>query len=98
MDQIERQELYCHGCDKYVQFNVDLAFEGNHVFNCPTCGHEHCRVVAGGRITDIRWDHRNNVEATNVSNLTITTSSTSTFAVGRDVFLSQAWANTTDGT
>ena len=88
MDQIERQELYCHGCGKYVQFNVDLALGSNHVFNCPTCGHEHCRVVVGGRITGIRWDSRNisNVVPTS----TITTSLSSTFAVGRDVFLSQA--------
>ena len=54
-----RQELYCHGCDGYVQFVVDLNLNGNHVVHCPNCGHEHCRVVQDGVITDIRWDSRN---------------------------------------
>ena len=54
-----RQELYCHACDGYVQFIVDLSLNGNHVLHCPNCGHEHCRVVRDGVITDIRWDSRN---------------------------------------
>lgn len=28
---IERQELYCHGCGGYVQFNLDLSVDGNYV-------------------------------------------------------------------
>lgn len=54
-----RQELWCHACEHYVQFVVDMRKDGNHVLNCPNCGHEHCRVVKDGRITDIRWDQRN---------------------------------------
>jgi len=54
-----RQELHCHACDRFVQFVVDLDLNGNHVLNCPNCGHEHCRVVRDGVITDIRWDSRN---------------------------------------
>ena len=57
--QIERQELYCHECERYVQFNIDMSLNGNHVLNCPNCGHEHCRVVSNGKITDDRWDQRN---------------------------------------
>jgi hypothetical protein len=53
------QELYCHNCDGYVKFPIDLAKNGNHVLNCPNCNHEHCRVVKDGIITDIRWDQRN---------------------------------------
>jgi len=56
---IERQELYCYECGKYVQFNIDLSMEGNHVLECPNCGHEHCRVVRNGKITGDRWDSRN---------------------------------------
>ena len=56
---IERQELWCHDCENYVQFDLDLSVDGNHVLECPSCGHEHCRVVKNGRITDIRWDSRN---------------------------------------
>lgn len=56
---IERQEIHCHACEKWVQFTIDLSMNGNHVLNCPNCGHEHCRVVKNGEITDIRWDQRN---------------------------------------
>ena len=55
----EFQELYCHNCGHYVQFKMDMSLNGNHVLNCPNCGHEHCRVVKDGRITDDRWDSRN---------------------------------------
>jgi hypothetical protein len=56
----ERQELHCHNCNKYVQFDIDIEQNGNHVVICPECGHEHCRVVNNGIITDVRWDSRNN--------------------------------------
>ena len=56
---IERQELHCHACDKYVQFDLDLSLNGNHVLICPNCKHEHCRVVNDGKITGDRWDTRN---------------------------------------
>ena len=56
---IERQELYCHSCGMYVQFNLDTELNGEHVLRCPVCGHEHCRYVQDGRISDQRWDSRN---------------------------------------
>lgn len=56
---IERQEIHCHACNRWVQFEIDLELDGNHVLNCPNCDHEHCRVVKKGQITDIRWDQRN---------------------------------------
>jgi hypothetical protein len=58
-DSVERQEIFCHACQRYVQFDIDLALNGNHVLNCPNCGHEHCRVVRNGVITGERWDRRN---------------------------------------
>ena len=73
----ERQELYCHGCGNYVQFDVDMALDGNHVFECPVCGHEHCRVVRNGQITGDRWDSRNSTFYVPTSSMT--TSSTSTY-------------------
>ena len=54
-----RQELHCHACDQYVQFDIDLEQNGNHVIICPNCGHEHCRVIKDGIITEARWDQRN---------------------------------------
>ena len=55
----QRQEIHCHACNKWVQFEIDLELDGNHVLRCPNCDHEHCRVVKKGEITDIRWDRRN---------------------------------------
>lgn len=74
---IERQELWCHECQKYVQFNLDMELDGNHVLECPNCGHEHCRVVRGGRVTGDRWDSRNG-PAMYVSTSYLSYSSTST--------------------
>jgi len=36
---IERQELYCHDCGNYVQFDLDMSLNGNHVLHCPKCNH-----------------------------------------------------------
>jgi len=55
----ERQELHCHACDQYVQFDIDVEQNGDHVIICPNCGHEHCRVIRDGIITEARWDSRN---------------------------------------
>jgi hypothetical protein len=52
---IERQELYCHNCDRYVQFNLDLSVDGNYRLDCPFCGHDHYRVVKDRKITDERY-------------------------------------------
>jgi hypothetical protein len=55
----ERQELWCHECRNYVQFDIDIEQNGNHIIICPKCGHEHCRVVRDGVITETRWESRN---------------------------------------
>ena len=55
----QHQELWCHDCENYVQFDIDVEQNGNHIIVCPNCGHEHCRVVRNGIITEARWDRRN---------------------------------------
>ena len=52
-------EIYCHECDRYFRANFDASKDGNHVVNCPNCGHEHCRVIEEGKVTSVRWDRRN---------------------------------------
>jgi len=52
---VRSQELHCHNCNRYVQFEVDLELNGNYVLDCPNCGHKHYRTVRDGRITDQRW-------------------------------------------
>jgi hypothetical protein len=54
-----RTEIYCHNCQNYIQFELDTTLNGNHVLKCPKCGHEHCRVVKDGQVTDDRWSSRN---------------------------------------
>jgi phage terminase large subunit GpA-like protein len=97
--QRERQELHCHACDQYVQFTMDMSLNGNHVLNCPNCGHEHCRVVRNGIITEDRWDSRNGpaiqvYSVTSSAASTYTTFSTSTTSINpARVFLYASWTN-----
>ncbi len=94
---IERQELWCHDCGKYVQFDMDLSLNGNHVLNCPNCNHEHCRVVKNGIITGIRWDSRNRGPAIVINSNTINYTTLSTFTTtssGTNSFLYTSWMDT----
>lgn len=54
-----RTDLYCHECDKNFIAEIDYDIDGNHVIECPHCGHEHCRLIKNGIITSDRWDGRN---------------------------------------
>lgn len=69
-------EIYCHGCDKYFRFDLDVTKNGNHVIKCPGCGHEHCRVIKNGRITSTCWDQRNGIT------VYYTAASTGTYSTG----------------
>jgi len=96
---VERQELHCHACDRYVQFDLDLGLNGRHVLRCPSCGHEHCRIVKDGVITDERWAQRNDDTTTTiyVSAHTATWTTTSTFsnAGSTSTYYSDLWLQTT---
>jgi hypothetical protein len=37
---------------------LDFSITGNHVIECPHCGHEHCRTIVDGVVTGDRWDSR----------------------------------------
>ena len=94
---MDRQELYCHECGKYVQFSVP-AENGNLVVECPSCGHEHLRVVTNGIITEERWGSRNRnnpiiygtaTAYTTSSYITVSATSSTT-----SYFLQDSWMNT----
>lgn len=53
-----RTDLSCHECSKGFTAVLDYTVNGNHIIECPHCGHEHCRVIEGGRITEDRWSTR----------------------------------------
>lgn len=76
---IEKQELHCHNCDKYVQFDLDMELDGYHVLTCPSCGHEHCRVVRNGKITGDRWDQRNGLPTIYINSSTTSVTNNSTY-------------------
>lgn len=88
---VERQEIYCHNCGKYVQFDIDMSLNGNHVLKCPECGHEHCRVVKDGIITGDRWDSRNpNTYTVSSNGITVSYASTFTMYVSPNSSQTQA--------
>ena len=97
---LEKQEIFCHECGNYVQFDIDVSLNGNHVLKCPSCGHEHCRVVKNGIITEDRWDSRNptfnvspnSITYTNLSTFTTFAQSNSSTTVTN--FLYNSWINT----
>ena len=98
MADIRRQELWCHACSRYVQFSIDLELDGNHVLECPNCGHEHCRVVKDGEITGIRWAQRNGptihvTSGTTTSSTSIYVSCGTTATGGSATFFQSAWAD-----
>lgn len=98
----ERQELYCHECGRYVQFDVDVELDGKHVLTCPVCRHEHCRVVRNGQVTDERWDSRNGPVNIYYVTGSITTTTASVFTFddtfdmsSGELFLKDSWFNAT---
>lgn len=100
-DTIEKQEIYCHACNGYVQFDLDTSINGNHVLKCPNCGHEHCRVVSNGKISDVRWDQRNgagnNLPTYYVSQFYVTYSATSTASTTNTVMYALSASTGTGG-
>lgn len=109
MTDKRRQELHCHACRRYVQFEIDISLDGNHVLKCPNCGHEHCRVVRNGVITEGRWDQRNGVPiASGMPVYYIQTAFSTTNSVydnlgtaaggAGSMFIANSWANTSSAT
>lgn len=56
---LQRTDMYCHDCSKSFIAEVDFDINGQHVLECPHCGHEHCRHIKDGKISNERWDTRN---------------------------------------
>lgn len=64
-----RTDVNCTECGKTFIAQLDFDLDGNHIVECPYCGHEHCRVVTHGKVTGERWDskqQRINVERRHV--------------------------------
>lgn len=57
-DEAVRTDMHCHNCHKGFIALLDYRIDGNHIVECPHCGHEHCRAIEKGKITKERWDSR----------------------------------------
>ena len=55
---ISRTDMLCSHCSREFIAELDFSINGNHIIECPLCGHEHCRVITNGVITSERWDSR----------------------------------------
>jgi len=53
-----RTDMNCTNCSKNFIAELDHSIDGNHIIECPHCGHEHCRVIKDGVISGDRWDSR----------------------------------------
>lgn len=99
---LEQQELFCHNCQNYIQFSLNIEIDGNYELKCPKCNHSHYRIVRKGKITDERYKSSNqnyyNIVATTYSASSTYTLyagiSTATTASAKQ-FLYGAWSNTT---
>lgn len=95
---MEKQELFCHACGRYVRFDVPNN-DGRLIVICPNCSHEHYRIVKDGVITEERWGSANR----NMPTLYATSASSATTSfVGyysttgtSNSFIAQSWLNST---
>lgn len=58
MEQPVRTDMNCTNCSKNFIAQLDMSLDGNHVVECPYCGHEHCRVIKAGKVTGDRFESR----------------------------------------
>lgn len=58
MNDPVRTDMNCTNCHKNFIAELDMALDGNHVVECPYCGHEHCRVIKAGKVTGDRFESR----------------------------------------
>lgn len=95
---VEKQELYCHACQNYVQFDLDLSVDGNYRLDCPNCGHDHYRVVKKGKITDVRYARfksQQDQQWISVSAATYSAAGTFTTSTASSFYLYSSWMNST---
>ncbi len=47
-------EFYCTYCSGYITVKLRMDFDGAHIIECPSCSHEHYRIIDKGEITEDR--------------------------------------------
>lgn len=90
-----RTDMDCHQCGKSFIAQLDFSIDGNHILECPHCGHEHCRVIKGGVVTGERWSSRADridVDKRNVWKSGVIQAKTTTAST----FIRDLWLNRSD--
>lgn len=52
---LQRTDMRCTNCSKDFVAELDFSINGEHIIECPHCGHEHWRKIEAGKITEARW-------------------------------------------
>lgn len=93
---IQRTDMHCHNCNKTFVAELDFDINGEHVVECPNCGHEHWRTIKDGKITEARWGKGGNDSKTaskgTVWKHNVLQAKTSTASA----FLRERWLNRSD--
>lgn len=87
-----RTDMNCTNCSKNFIAELDHSIDGNHIVECPYCGHEHCRVIQNGKITGDRWSSREqrvNVDKRRIWKHNVLSMKTSTASA----FIRDKWLN-----
>lgn len=95
MENPVRTDLNCTECHKNFVAQLDFAVDGNHIVECPYCGHEHCRVIKNGVVTGERWETR--MQRVDVAKRCVWKSdSQPIFTSTAAAFIRDAWLNKVD--
>lgn len=93
---IQRTDMHCHACSGNFVAELDFDINGEHVIECPHCGHEHLRTILDGQITAKRWGGRNDnssqIKARSVWKSSVIQAQTSTVSS----FIRDRWLNRSD--
>lgn len=90
-----RTDLHCTECSSNFIAQLDMGLDGNHVVECPYCGHEHCRVIEAGVVTGDRWDSR--LQRVSVRQRSVWKSPSQPMVTSvASVFIRERWLNRVD--
>lgn len=90
---IVRTTTYCHDCSNNFIAIVDYSIDGNHEVICPHCGHQHCRTIKNGVVTEARWSSKDNNIARDGAERLWTDNSLKMRTSSTSLFLRDKWLN-----
>lgn len=93
---VQRTDMHCHNCSNTFVAELEFDINGEHVIECPHCGHEHYRTIKDGEITEARWGSNNDntkaIPAKSVWKSNVIQAQTSTVSH----FIRERWMNRSD--